>query len=97
MNQKIDPSDVIHLNTVLVMGTLDEPLAELIVNGTAVQPTASQTVVRLLLPVLRVEGDEDSQTAKPVAAITPGDKVRNIQAHSPAKHEITHDKLLRPL
>lgn len=90
-------SDVIHLNTVLVMGTLDEPLAELIVNGTAVQPTASQTVVRLLLPVLRVEGDDDSKRAKAVAAMSPGDNVRNIEAHSPPKHEITHDKLLRPL
>ncbi|MEZ6035338.1 MAG: hypothetical protein R3C17_19770 [Planctomycetaceae bacterium] len=90
-------SDVIHLNTVLVMGTLDEPLAELIVNGTAVKPTESQTVVRLLLPVQRVAGDEDSQMAKPVAAVSSEDNVRNIQAHSPAKHEIIQDKILRPL
>ena len=63
-------SNVIHLNTVLVLGTLDGPVSEMIVNGTAVPPTESQTVVRLLLPVLRVQGDSDSEMAKPVAAIS---------------------------
>jgi hypothetical protein len=61
-------SSVIHLNTVLVLGTLRDPLSEMIINGTAVPPTASQTVVRLLLPVARVQGEEDSKMADPVAS-----------------------------
>ncbi len=63
-----DLSEVIHLNTVLVVGTLDGPLSELIVNGTTVMPTESQTVVRLLLPVQRVGSVSDSQMAEPLAA-----------------------------
>ena len=64
-----DVSDVIHLNTVLVVGTLDVPLSELIVNGTAVMPTESQTVVRLLLPVLRFGSVADSPMAAPLASV----------------------------
>jgi len=64
-----DVSDVIHLNTVLVVGTLDLPLSEMIVNGTAVMPTESQTVVRLLLPVMRVGGAADSPMAEPLASV----------------------------
>ena len=64
-----DVSDVIHLNTVLVLGTLDRPLSEMIVNGTTLAPTESQTVVRLLLPVMRVGSAEDSPMAEPLAAV----------------------------
>ena len=61
-------SDVIQLNTVLVVGTLDLPLSEMIVNGTAVIPIESQTVVRLLLPVIRVGDVADSPMAEPLAS-----------------------------
>ena len=64
-----DVSDVIHLNTVLVLGTLDVPLSEMIVNGTTVIPTESQTVVRLLLPVRRVGSVADSRMAEPLASV----------------------------
>ena len=64
-----DVSDVIHLNTVLVLGTLDVPLSEMIVNGTTVIPTESQTVVRLLLPVIRVGSVRDSPMAEPLATV----------------------------
>ena len=64
-----DVSDVIHLNTVLVLGTLDVPMSEMIVNGTTVKPIESQTVVRLLLPVIRVGGTADSRMAEPLASV----------------------------
>ena len=64
-----DVSDVIHLNTVLVLGTLDMPLSEIVVNGTTVIPTESQTVVRLLLPVIRVGSVRDSLMAEPLATV----------------------------
>ena len=66
-----DVSDVIHLNTVLVLGTLDVPMSEMIVNGTTVKPTESQTVVRLLLPVVRVGSTADSRMAEPLASVQP--------------------------
>ena len=59
---------MIQLNTVLVVGTLDLPLSEMIVNGTAVTPIESQTVVRLLLPVIRVGDVADSPMAEPLAS-----------------------------
>ena len=64
-----DVSDVIHLNTVLVLGRLDVPMSEMIVNGTSVKPTESQTVVRLLLPVKRVGSAADSRMAEPLARV----------------------------
>lgn len=64
-----DVSDVIQLNTVLVLGTLDLPLSEMIINGNPVKPTESQTVVRLLLPVMRVVGASASPMAEPLAAV----------------------------
>lgn len=63
-----DMSDVIHLNTALVLGTLDGPLSEMVVNGTTVMPTESQTVVRLLLPVMRFGSTTDSRMAEPPSA-----------------------------
>ena len=66
-----DVSDVIHLNTVLVLGTLDVPMSEMIVNGTTVKPTESQTVVRLLLPVIRIGSGADSRMAEPLASVQP--------------------------
>ena len=64
-----DVGDAIHLNTVLVIGTLDGPLSELIVNGATVTPTDSQTVVRLLLPVMRFGSVIDTPMAEPVATV----------------------------
>ncbi len=63
-----DLSDGIHLNTVLVVGTLDTPVTEMIVNGNTVTPDESQTIVRLLLPVLR--SGEESNMADPVAVVS---------------------------
>lgn len=63
-----DVSDGIHLNTVLVLGRLDTPLSETVVNGVTIAPTQSQTVVRLLLPVFR--NGEDSRMAEPLAAVS---------------------------
>ena len=63
-----DLSDGIHLNTVLVVGTLDTQITEMIVNGNTVTPIQSQTIVRLLLPVVR--SGEVSKMADPVAAIS---------------------------
>lgn len=63
-----DISDVIHLNTALVLGTLDRPLSEMVLNGNTVAPTESQTVVRLLLPVMRFGGLTDSRMAAPPSA-----------------------------
>lgn len=63
-----DLSDGIHLNTVLVVGTLDTQVTEIIVNGNAVTPVQSQTTVRLLLPVVR--SGEKSKMADPVAVVS---------------------------
>ena len=64
-----DVSDVIHLNTVLVLGTLDVQLSAMIVNGTTLKPKASQTVVRLLLPVMRVGSVVETPMAEPLASV----------------------------
>jgi hypothetical protein len=63
-----DLSDGIHLNTVLVVGTLDTQVTEMIVNGNTVTPVQSQTIVRLLLPVVR--SGEESRMADPVAVVS---------------------------
>jgi len=63
-----DLSDGIHLNTVLVVGTLDAQVTETIVNGNTVTPVQSQTIVRLLLPVVR--SGEESKMADPLAAVS---------------------------
>ena len=63
-----DLSDGIHLNTVLVVGTLDTQVTEMIVNGNTVAPVQSQTIVRLLLPVIR--SSEQSRMADPVVAVS---------------------------
>ncbi len=83
-------SDVIHLNTAIVLGTLDGHLSEMIVNGAAVLPTASQTVVRLLLPVVRVEGDEDSQMAKPLAAVSRQTVSPSHRDQAASEHRAVH-------
>ncbi len=59
-------SDALYLNTALVMGTVDLPLSEMIVNGTPVVPVASQTVVRFLLPVARSNTGERPPMAEPL-------------------------------
>ena len=46
-------SDAIQLNTALLMGLADLPLTQLNLDGTVVEPTKTQTVVRFLLPVDR--------------------------------------------
>lgn len=46
-------SDSIPLTTALVIGVIDEPLCDLVVDDKPVQATKSQTVVRMLLPVSR--------------------------------------------
>ena len=63
-----DLSDGIHLNTVFVVGTLDTQVTEIIVNGKTVTPVQSQTIVRLLLPVVR--SGEESKMADPVAVVS---------------------------
>lgn len=63
-----DLSEGIHLNTVLVVGTLDAQATEMIVNGNTVTPVQSQTIVRLLLPVVR--SGEESRMADPVAVVS---------------------------
>jgi len=63
-----DLSEGIHLNTVLVVGTLDTQVTEMIVNGNTVTPVQSQTIVRLLLPVVR--SGEESKMADPVAVVS---------------------------
>ncbi|HQX50137.1 MAG TPA: hypothetical protein PLY87_09865 [Planctomycetaceae bacterium] len=64
-------SDALYLNTALVMGTVDLPLSEMIVNGTAVVPVESQTVVRFLLPVVRSDTGERPQMAEPPGGSQP--------------------------
>lgn len=58
-------SDSLYLNTVLVMGSVDLPMSELLVNGNAVVPVESQSVVRFLLPVLRTENTTPAPMAQP--------------------------------
>ncbi len=46
-------SDSISLNTAMLMGVIDVPLTELVVDEKPVPATKSQTVVRFMLPVSR--------------------------------------------
>ena len=63
-----DLSDGIHLNTVLVLGTLETQATEMIINGSTVTPVQTKTIVRLLLPVVR--SGEESRMADPVAVVS---------------------------
>jgi hypothetical protein len=47
-------SDTVVLNSALVIGTIDLPLATLRLNDQETTPEASETVVRLFLPVRRL-------------------------------------------
>lgn len=66
-------SDSLHLNTALLIGLADLPLAELSLDKKPVQPVSSQTVVRFFLPVHRkvvTDGSEDA-SPKPDAILAP--------------------------
>jgi hypothetical protein len=60
-------SDAIQLNTAMLIGVTDLPLSELKLDGTVVEPTASQTVVRFFLPVERSSSNETLIEADPKA------------------------------
>ena len=77
--RRMELSDTVRMNYAVLLGTIDEPLTELICDGVPLNPTASATVVRLLLPVSRdkpaapaeIRPGSESASATPVSAVTP--------------------------
>ncbi len=77
--RRMELSDSVRMNYAVLLGTIDEPLTQLVCDGTPLNPTASATVVRLLLPVSRdkpappaeIRPGSESASATPVPAVTP--------------------------
>ena len=51
--RRMEISDSVRMNYAVMLGTIDEPLSQLTCDGLPLNPAASATVVRLLLPVSR--------------------------------------------
>ena len=51
--RRLDVSDSVRMNTALLMGTIEPPLSTITVDNQTLNPVATSTVLRLLIPVSR--------------------------------------------
>ncbi len=58
----LEVSETIRLNSALLMGVIEPPLADFRIDGQSLAPIATQTVIRVLLPVVRLRAAPAADT-----------------------------------